>query len=79
MGITTIQFDTATRDRLARFKSHPRETYVEVVKKFMALVPDSDDEGPYRDAFRIGLLNAKLDVLAGRLTPHEDVKRRFGL
>lgn len=79
MGITTIQLDQAARARLARLKSHPRETYLEVLNKLMALVPEGDEEGPYSDAFRVGLLNAKLDVLGGRLTPHDEVKRRLGL
>ena len=76
---TTIQLRDATKDRLARLKSSPRETYDEVLNKLMSLVPEGDEEGAYTEAFRIGLLRARLDIRAGRLTPHAEVKRRLGL
>jgi hypothetical protein len=79
MANTTIQVDTATRDRLARLKSVSGETYDSLLNKLMSLVPEVDDEGEYSDQFRISLLNARLDVAAGRVSPHEDVKRRLGL
>ena len=60
-------------------KSSPRETYDELLNKLMGLIPKGDDEGLYSDSFRIGLLNARLDVRAGRVIPHEQVKRRLGL
>jgi len=77
--ITTIQVTPETRDRLAALKSTSRETYDELLNKLLALVPQGDDEGRYSDAFRMGLLSARLDIRAGRLTDHEQVKKRFGL
>jgi len=79
MGITTIQVDTRTRDRLARLKSSPRETYDELLNKLFSLVPEGDEEGRYSRAFRVGLLDARLDIRQGRTVPHEDVKKRLGL
>lgn len=79
MGVTTIQVDTKTRDRLARLKSSPRETYDELLNKLFTLVPEGDDEGTYSRAFRVGLLEARLDIKEGRTVPHEDVKKRLGL
>lgn len=76
---TTIQLDEETRQRLAKLKASPRETYDELLNKLLALIPDGDDEGPYADAFRVGLLDARLDTRAGRLTPHDELKRRLGL
>lgn len=76
---TTIQLSTTTRDRLARLKSGPRETYDEVLNKLLALVPEGDEEGAYSHAFRVGLLNARLDIKEGRVVDHERVKRRLGL
>ncbi len=76
---TTIQLETKTRERLARLKASPRETYDEVLNRLLALVPEGDDEGLYTQAFRIGLLDARLDVREGRLVDHDDVKRRLGL
>ncbi|MFZ0829669.1 MAG: hypothetical protein WCB18_01835 [Thermoplasmata archaeon] len=77
--ITTIQVTPATRGRLAALKSSPRETYDELLNKLLALIPRGDDEGTYSDAFRMGLLNARLDIRSGRLTEHEQIKKRLGL
>ncbi len=76
--ITTIQVSPAVRDKLASLKGSPRETYDELLTKLLALIPEGDDEGPYTDAFRVGLLNARLDIRSGRVTAHEVVKKRLG-
>jgi hypothetical protein len=76
---TTIQVSTETREMLAGLKSSPRETYDELLRKLIALVPEGDDEGPYTQAFRIGLLEARLDVKEGRLIPLREAKKRLGL
>ena len=76
---TTIQISPATRERLSALKSSPRETYDELLNKLLSLVPHGDEEGTYTDLFRVGLFNARLDIQAGRLTPHDQVKRRLGL
>ena len=62
--ITTIQLSPSTRQKLAALKATPRETYDELLNKLIALVPEGDDEGLYTDSFRMGLLNARLDVRA---------------
>jgi len=79
MSITTIQIDRETRDRLARLKSDSRETYDELLNKLLALVPEGDEEGTYSTAFRVGLLNARLDIRAGRTSEHAKVKKQLGL
>jgi hypothetical protein len=76
---TTIQVSGRTRDRLARLKAGPRETYDELINKLLALVPEGDEEGTYTESFRVGLLNARLDIKEGRVLGHEEVKRRLGL
>lgn len=76
---TTIQLSTETRDKLQRLKASPRETYDELLVKLLALIPEGDDEGRYTEAFRVGLLNARLDIKEGRLTDHREVKRKLGL
>ncbi len=78
-GITTIQLAPETRERLARLKQSPRETYDELLHKLLDLVPTGDEEGTYRAAFRVGLLNARLEIRAGRSVGHEELKRRFNL
>lgn len=77
--ITTIQITPSTRERLAALKSSPRETYDEILNKLLALIPREDDEGVYSDAFRMGLLSARLDIRSGRVTEHDEVKKRLGL
>jgi len=79
MGTTTIQISSATRDKLARLKSHRRETYDDLLNKLFALVPEGDEEGTYTQAFRVGLLEARLDIKEGRLTEHRRVKEQLGL
>ena len=75
----TIQLAPETRERLARLKQSPRETYDELLNKVLDLVPTGDEEGACRAAFRVGLLNARLDIRAGRTVRHEDLKRRLGV
>ncbi len=77
--VTTIQLSASTREKLAALKATPRETYDELLNKLIALVPDGDEEGTYTDAFRMGLLDARLDLRAGRVTAHDLVKQRLGL
>ncbi len=77
--ITTIQLSSSTRQKLAALKTSPRETYDELLNKLITLVPEGDDEGLYTDSFRIGLLSARLDIRAGRTTPHDLVRKRLGL
>ncbi|MCI4363717.1 MAG: hypothetical protein L3K13_05365 [Thermoplasmata archaeon] len=77
--ITSIQLSPVTRERLAQLKQSPRETYDEILNKLLDLVPTGDDEGVYRAAFRVGLLNARLDIRAGRTVGHEELKRRLNL
>jgi hypothetical protein len=76
--ITTIQLTAETRGRLAQLKQSPRETYDELLNKLLDLIPSGDEEGTYRDAFRVGLLNARLDIRAGRTVGHEELKHRLG-
>ena len=79
MRVTTIRVSPKTRTQLASLKTTPRESYDEVLSKLLALVPEGDDEGKYTKAFRVGLLQARLDFRAGRVTDHEMVKKRLGL
>ena len=76
---TTIQLSSETRNKLARLKLTPRETYDEVLNKLLALVPEGDEEGLYTQSFRVGLLSARLDFKEGRVIDHERVKKRLGL
>ncbi len=77
--ITTVQLSSETRDRLSQLKQSPRETYDELLNKLLDLLPSGDEEGVYRAAFRVGLLNSRLDLRAGRTVAHRELKRRLNL
>ncbi len=79
MATTTIQVSESTRDRLAHLKSDPRETYDELLLKLLTLIPEWDEEGQFTETFRVGLLNARLDIRRGRLTDHSKVRQQLGL
>jgi hypothetical protein len=76
---TSIQLLPQTRHKLAQLKTSGRETYDDVLNKLMMLIPEGDDEGKYTEEFRIGLLNAKLDLMRGNVISHAEVKKRLGL
>ena len=79
MAYTSIQITPKTREMLAKLKSSPRETYDELLNKFLELVPKGDDEGEYTDDFRISLLQSLIDTRRGRTFSHAEVKRSLGL
>jgi hypothetical protein len=76
--IATIKVTPATRSRLAALKSPPRGTYDPLLSRLLSLVPMGDDEGVYVDAFRAGLLDARLDIQGGRVTSHTELKTQLG-
>lgn len=78
MAYTSIQISPETRDKIARLKGSPRETYDEVLSKLAELIPAGDDEGLYSDSFRVGLMAARLDLKAGRVVSHAELKQRLG-
>jgi hypothetical protein len=76
---TSIQLLPETRKQLALLKEGPRETYDEIITKLLKLVPERDEEGNYTDEFRVGLLNAMIDVRAGKTVKLSEVKKSLGL
>ena len=78
MKLTTIQLSPKTREILSGLKTN-RETYDGLIRKLLSLIPEGDDEGRYTEEFRIGLLNARLDILRGNVIMHEELKKKMGL
>ena len=78
MSYTSIQILPQTREELSHLKSSPRDTYDELINKLIGLIPEGDEEGRYKDEFRVSLLNAKLDVIKGRTYSLSDVKKSLG-
>ncbi len=79
MVYTSIQIQSKTREKIARLKFGPRETYDELLQKLADLIPYGDDEGEYADSFRIGLMNARLDFKHVRVVSHAEAKKRLGI
>ncbi|MBS3070060.1 hypothetical protein J4220_00960 [Candidatus Micrarchaeota archaeon] len=79
MAYTSIQILPKTKEKLALLKGSPRETYDELLNKLLELVPEGDEEGKYKRDFRIGLLEARLDLKHGRVFTGNEVKKRLGL
>ena len=79
MAYTSIQILPETREKLAGLKESGRETYDELLNKLLSLVPSGDDEGQYSHEFRVGLLNARLDLIKGRGVSHREAKKLLGV
>ncbi len=72
---TTIKINTRTRDALQALKG--THSYDELLEMFLKLVPEGDDEGPFKPEFRLSLLEGLL--YEGPRITHEDMRREFGL
>ena len=79
VNYTSIQILPETRKMLSNLKENTRETYDELIRKLIGLVPSGDDEGEYKDQFRVSLLNAKIDVMENRTYSLAEVKKTLGL
>jgi len=78
MAYTSIQISPEIRERLAKLKES-RETYDDILNKLLQLIPEGDDEGKYTEEFRIGLLNAGLDIKHGKTISHAELKKKLGV
>ena len=79
MTYTSIQISPETRKMLSRLKSSKRETYDELLRMLIDLVPSGDDEGQYTDEFRSSLLRSLADIKHGRTYSHDEVKKQLGI
>jgi len=73
---TTIQLQPATKARLEDLKTHPRESYDEVVNR---LIECAIDDEPLSEETIAALEEAVADIKAGRVYSHEQVKKELGL
>ncbi|MBD3210289.1 hypothetical protein GF318_02810 [Candidatus Micrarchaeota archaeon] len=79
MAYTSIQISPETREMLSRLKTSKRETYDELLRMLIDLVPSGDDEGEYNDEFRASLLRSLSDIKHGRTYSVEEVKKQLGI
>ena len=76
---TSIQIYPETRQLLAKLKANKNETYDEVIRKLIELIPKGDEEGEYTEEFRIGLLNARLNLKHGKKMGLSKAKEKLGV
>ena len=79
VNYTSIQILPETRKLLSGLKASTRETYDDLIRKLIGLVPKGDEEGDYKDRFKVSLLNAKIDVMENRTYSLSEVKKTLGL
>lgn len=72
---TTIKLNTKTRDALQALKGS--RSYDELLEMLLKLVPEGDDDGPFKPEFRLRLLEGLL--YNGPRISHEQMMREFGL
>ena len=75
---TSIQIEKEIKERLDKLKSHPRETYNEVLARMIHVVSQQDDEELSRQTIK-NIEKSLAQIKAGKVSPHKGVKKRLGL
>ena len=75
---TSIQIEKETKERLDKFKNHPRETYNEVIARIINLMSEQDKEELSPSTIK-NIEKSLADIKAGRVSLHKDLKKRLGL
>ncbi|MDE1820443.1 MAG: hypothetical protein KGJ23_11975 [Euryarchaeota archaeon] len=73
LSVTTIQVDLAMRAELNRRKTHPRETYNEVLRNLLEDLRELDAQTKRE------IRAARAEIRAGRLRTHDQVRERLSL
>jgi len=74
---TSIQIEKETKEYLDKLKSHPRETYNEVITRIIHTISQQDKD---LSKETIKNIEKSLDeIKAGKVSSHKDVKQRLGL
>lgn len=75
---TTIQIEKEIKEYLDKLKSHPRETYNEVLARMIHIV-SQQDKGELSQQTIKNIEKSLAEIKAGKVSSHKDVKRRLGL
>ena len=74
---TSIQIEKEVKERLDKFKNHPRETYNEVLDRMIRILSEEDAELSPKTIKNIE--KSLAEIKAGKVYSHKDVKKRLGL
>jgi predicted transcriptional regulator len=72
---TTIKIDTELKQRLDTLKSHPRETYGEVILRLTEMATDSE---PLSENTLFRIEEAVAEFRAGRFVKEEEIDKLLG-
>lgn len=72
---TSIQIEKEVKERLDKLKSHPRETYNEVLSRIINI---TEQEELSQQTIK-NIEKSLNDIKAGRVASHKDVKKRLSL
>jgi predicted transcriptional regulator len=75
-GTSSILLQTATKERLDSLKTHPRETYNDVVNR---LIDCAEDPEPLSEDTLRAIEEGLDDVRRGRVAGRDEVMRRLGV
>lgn len=76
--VTTIQLEEKIKRQLEELKNHPRETYNEVLERLVKMATKETEEALSSQAIK-NIQKSLEDIKAGRVSSHEEVKKRLGL
>lgn len=74
---TSIQIEKEVKERLDKFKNHPRETYNEVLDRMIRIMSEEDAELSPKTIKNIE--KSLAEIKAGKVYSHKEVKKRLGL
>lgn len=75
---TSIQIEKEIKERLDKFKNHPRETYNEVLSRMINIMSEQNKENLSQQTIK-NIEKSLAEIKAGKVSSHKDVKRRLGL
>lgn len=75
--VTSIQLQNKTKLKLDKLKVFPRESYDDVVNRLINVA--QDDEGILSKKTIRDLEKSLAEVKTGKMIPHNEVKRKYGL
>jgi uncharacterized protein (UPF0248 family) len=75
---TSIQIEKEIKERLDKFKNHPRETYNEVLSRMIHIMSQQNKEDLSQQTIK-NIEKSLAEIKAGKVSSHKDVKRRLGL
>jgi predicted transcriptional regulator len=75
---TSIQVEKEIKDHLDKLKSHPRETYNEVLTRMIHIISQQSKEELSQQTIK-NIEKSLAEIKVGKVSSHKDVKRRLGI